>query len=173
MADHLSKWWAVRTLVDEPLDLIWTLRLRLVSNTGASFSVGEGFGPVIGVIALAVVGALLWSGRTVETRTGAVGLGMVLGGALGNVLDRAFRAGDGLMAGAVVDWIDLQWWPVFNLADAGVVVGAVVLVISAGSQERAGSDADELLSIPQVPETRVPDAAGALPESGRGSGNAR
>lgn len=140
LADQLTKWWATRSLADDSIELFWTLRLHLVSNTGASFSIGEGFGPIIGVIALGVVGVLLWSGRTVDTRPGAIGLGLVLGGALGNVLDRAFRAGDGFMAGAVVDWIDLQWWPVFNLADAGVVIGAVVLVVAAGRQESSGDE---------------------------------
>ena len=69
--------------------------------------------------------------RSVTSRLAAVALGMIVGGAVGNVLDRAFRSGgDGLFGGAVVDFIDLQWWPIFNVADAGVVVGAILLVVS-------------------------------------------
>jgi signal peptidase II len=55
---------------------------------------------------------------------------MIVGGALGNVLDRAFRSDSGFFQGGVIDFIDLQWWPVFNIADIGVVCGAILLVIS-------------------------------------------
>jgi signal peptidase II len=54
---------------------------------------------------------------------------MILGGALGNLIDRAFRAGDGVMGGAVVDFIEVQWWPVWNVADMGVVLGASLLLV--------------------------------------------
>jgi signal peptidase II len=60
---------------------------------------------------------------------GAVAIGLILGGALGNLLDRTFREGDGLLGGHVVDFVDLQWWPVFNVADAAVSVGGVLLVL--------------------------------------------
>ena len=100
--------WAEGELADAPIDLVWTLRLRLVTNSGASFSMGEGMGPYIGVVALVVVGVLLWTGRSIGSRFGAVGLGLVLGGALGNVLDRAFRSGDGFMGGSDIDWIDVD-----------------------------------------------------------------
>ena len=58
-------------------------------------------------------------------------LGMILGGAVGNLADRAARAGDGFLGGAVVDFIDLQWWPVFNAADSAIVVAGVILVLTA------------------------------------------
>ena len=73
---------------------------------------------------------LLWSGRTVPTRTGAVAVGLVLGGAAGNLADRAFRAGDGFLGGAVIDFIDAQWYPVFNVADMAVVGGALLLLFA-------------------------------------------
>jgi signal peptidase II len=130
VADQATKTWAEWALADGPIDLVWTLRLRLVTNTGASFSIGDGFGPLIGVVALVVVAGLLWTGRSVSDRTGAVGLGLVLGGALGNILDRAVRSTDGFLGGGVIDFIDVQWWPVFNVADIGVVVGAVLLLVS-------------------------------------------
>ena len=56
---------------------------------------------------------------------------------MGNLIDRAFRAGDGFLGGAVVDFIDLQWWPVFNVADAAIVVGALLLF---GTQWRHGDE---------------------------------
>ncbi len=130
IADQLSKWWAVRTLGSRTIDLVWTLRLRLVENTGASFSLGQGLGPLIGVAAIVTVALLIWTGRRVETRLAAAGIGLVLGGAVGNLLDRVLRDGGGPLGGGVVDFIDLQWWPVFNVADAGVVVGAALLLVS-------------------------------------------
>jgi signal peptidase II len=82
---------------------------------------------VISVLALVVVAILLRSGRYATKPAMAVAIGLVSGGALGNLIDRAFRAGDGLLGGGVVDFIDLQWWPVFNIADTAIVVGALML----------------------------------------------
>jgi signal peptidase II len=131
-ADQVSKWWALENVADRTIGVVWTLQLHVTRNTGAAFSMfGQGgWGPVIGVVALAVVGLLVWQGRTITSRTGAVALGLILGGALGNLADRLFRAHDGVLNGAVVDFIDLQWWPVFNVADAGVVVGSILLVLA-------------------------------------------
>jgi len=126
--DQLTKWWALHVLRTRTVHVVWTLQLDLARNTGAAFSRFVGEGPVIAVLALGVVGVLLWQGRTVSSRPGAIALGLILGGALGNLVDRAFRGG-GFLHGAVVDFIDLQWWPVFNVADACVVVGAILLVI--------------------------------------------
>ena len=127
--DQLTKWWAVDSLQDRTIHVVWTLELQLTRNTGAAFSRFVGQGPLIALAALAIVGYLLWQGRTVSTRLGAVAIGMVLGGALGNLTDRAFRGGSGFLEGAVVDFINPQWWPVFNVADACVVVGAILLVV--------------------------------------------
>lgn len=143
LLDQLTKWWAEDQLTDRSIDLVWTLRLHLVRNNAAAFSLGEGFGPFIGLLALGVVAILLWTGRSIGSRLGAVGLGLVLGGALGNILDRAFRSGDGFLGGAVIDWIDVQWWPVFNVADIGVVVGAMLLFLATFRQELAEQEAPE------------------------------
>jgi signal peptidase II len=59
-----------------------------------------------------------------------VGAGLLIGGAVGNLVDRLFR-GDAWMRGAVVDFIDMQWWPIFNIADMGVTIGAVLFAIAA------------------------------------------
>jgi signal peptidase II len=76
-----------------------------------------------------VIVALLVSLRRNGSMLSAVGIGLVIGGAIGNVLDRLLRAGDGFLGGAVVDFIDLQWWPVFNVADMAITVGGVILVV--------------------------------------------
>jgi signal peptidase II len=120
----------VSSLQDNTIDVVWTLRFQLLMNYGASFSLGAGYGAWIGILALVVVGVLVWKGGSVRSRLGAVALGMIVGGALGNVLDRAFRSDSGFLQGGVIDFIDFQWWPVFNIADIGVVCGAILLVIS-------------------------------------------
>jgi signal peptidase II len=132
LSDQLTKTWAVERLSDgRVIDLVGSLRLNLAFNEGAAFSVGDGWnlGPWIAVLALVVVATLVFSGPTVRSRFGAVAIGLVAGGALGNLIDRAFRRGSGFMGGRVVDWIDVQWWPVFNVADAAVSIGAVTLVL--------------------------------------------
>ena len=65
----------------------------------------------------------------------AIALGLVLGGAFGNLADRLFRE-PGLFRGAVVDFIDLRWWPVFNLADSAITCGCILLVLTAGAGVR-------------------------------------
>jgi signal peptidase II len=129
-ADQLTKWWAVEALDDRSIDLLLSLRLRLTYNTGTAFSLGAGRGGLLALVAIAAVVAMVWMSRRVSSAVAAVSLGLVLGGAVGNLADRAFRAGDGLFGGAVVDFVDLQWWPVFNLADAAIVCGAAMLLLS-------------------------------------------
>jgi signal peptidase II len=144
--DQLTKWWAVETLDDgHVIDLVWTLRFKLAYNTGAAFSLNEGRGAVISVIALVVVALLLRTGRHATRPLAALALGLVLGGAVGNLTDRAFRdAGgeprDGFLGGAVVDFVDLQWWPIFNVADSAIVCGALLLVVSSWRDETADDD---------------------------------
>ena len=129
--DQLSKWWAVERLRGaEPIDVVWTLRLNYAENTGMAFSAGANRGWLIGIVATGIVVALLVVSRRVTSRLQLVLIGVVVGGALGNVLDRVFRAENGFMSGAVVDFIDLQWWPIFNLADAAVVVGGILLAVT-------------------------------------------
>ncbi len=133
IADQLTKRWALATL-DDPrrtIDLVGSLRLNLVFNTGSAFSAGEGFGVWIALLALVVVVVLVATLRHVPDLRTSIPLAMVAGGAVGNLADRAFR-GDGFFDGAVVDFIDLQWWPVFNVADAAIVVGGALLLVFAG-----------------------------------------
>jgi signal peptidase II len=128
VADQLTKHWALNALDDRDIDLFWTLRFNLVFNQGMAFSQAEGLGPIIGVVALVVVVGLLVSLRRGAGTLGAVGVGLVVGGALGNVIDRLFR-GEGWFRGAVVDFIDFQWFPVFNIADISINVGAGLLIL--------------------------------------------
>jgi signal peptidase II len=141
VADQLSKWWAVTTLDDRTIDVVWTLRLNLTFNFGSAFSLRWANGPVISLVVVIVVVALLFSGAGAHSRVAATGLGLVLGGAVGNLADRIFRAGDGFLGGGVVDFIDLQWWPVFNVADMSVVIGAGLLVLSGVGIERQPREA--------------------------------
>jgi len=125
--DQVTKTWALRALDDgRIIELFWTLQFNLAFNTGMAFSRGGGMGPVIGVISMAVVVVLLVTMRRHQSRATVVAGATVVGGALGNVVDRLFR-GDAWLRGAVVDFIDLQWWPIFNVADTAVVLGGIAL----------------------------------------------
>jgi signal peptidase II len=128
--DQLTKAWALHSLVDEqPRHVLWSLHWTLRYNSGMAFSQGQGKGPIIALLAVLVVAALGWSLRTKHSLLGTVSTGLVMGGAIGNVADRLFRAKDGLLSGHVVDFIDFRWWPAFNVADMGVVVGAMLLLV--------------------------------------------
>lgn len=125
--DVLTKGWAVSALSDgHDIHIIWTLHFALVHNEGMAFSTGTDVGPFIGMVAVAVIGVLLLTMRKQNHHCSLVATGCIIGGATGNVLDRMFR-GNGFMNGAVVDFIDLRWWPVFNVADIGIVCGAIAL----------------------------------------------
>ena len=129
--DQLTKWWALVNL-DVPKEVIGSLRLSLHFNSGAAFSMGSGgsLGPFIAILAVIVVVVLVFAGDSTRSRIGAISVGLIAGGAFGNLIDRAFReGGSGFLGGHVVDFIDVGWWPVFNVADAGICVGAVALVI--------------------------------------------
>jgi len=127
--DIVSKAIVVETLSDRaPVRLFGGLvRLVHARNTGAAFSIAEGQTLVLSVIALIVVAAIIRTARRLGSTAWAVSLGLILGGALGNLTDRMLRA-PGPLRGAVVDWIDLQVWPVFNLADSALVVGVCLAV---------------------------------------------
>jgi signal peptidase II len=129
--DQLTKQLALSNLADGPIHLVGSLRLALTFNDSAAFSMGGGRTSWIAVLASAVAAAIAWMGLRAETGWAAVGYGVLFGGAVGNVLDRIFRAGDGFLGGRVVDFVDLQWWPVFNVADTALWVGIAILVLAA------------------------------------------
>ena len=135
--DQLTKSWAVNALDDRTIGIVWKLQFHLTSNTGFAFSTGQGLGPILGVIALGVM-VVLWKVRTrFSGQLATMALGFVLGGASGNLLDRAFRS-PRWGRGAVVDFIDLQFWPVFNLADAAIVIGVIALSLRMWIEQREG-----------------------------------
>ena len=129
LIDQLTKHWAVNSLSDGvPHHVVWTLQWNLSYNSGMAFSRGRGLGPVIGLLAVVVVVAIVLSVRKNSSAVVAVAAGLVLGGAMGNLCDRLFR-GDGWLHGSVIDWIDFQWFPIFNVADIGINVGGALFVL--------------------------------------------
>ena len=128
-ADIATKVLAVRLLnPGQPVSIIGdTVTWTLVRNSGAAFSMATGYTWILTLIASAVVVGIVWMGRRLVSPWWAIGLGMILGGALGNLVDRFFRW-PGPLRGHVVDFLSIGWWPVFNVADACVVGGAVLLV---------------------------------------------
>jgi signal peptidase II len=136
VADQLTKWWALNSLTDRTIHVVGSLRLALTTNKGGAFGLGSGFVPVLALVAVGVVVLVVVRGETTARLAVAIALGLVLGGACGNLLDRLFRD-PGFLRGAVVDFIDLQWWPVFNVADASITCGCVLLLFTAGRRPPA------------------------------------
>jgi signal peptidase II len=134
-ADVISKVAIVATMRHESHPAVrvlgrW-LRIVYTRNSGAAFSIGTGATLLFTAVAVGVVVVIVRAARRLVHSGWAVTLGLLLGGALGNLADRLFRA-PGPLRGHVVDWIELPHWPVFNVADACIVVGgalAVVLVL--------------------------------------------
>jgi signal peptidase II len=126
IADQVTKSLAVWRLSSGPVHLIGPFALALAYNTGVAFSIGTGLTLPIILIVVLTVALVVWFGRTVPNTGAAVGVGMILGGAIGNLVDRLFRGHQG----AVVDFLRTGFWPTFNLADAAIVCGCIVLGIT-------------------------------------------
>ena len=130
VVDQITKWWAVNELADGPIVVIDDFfQLRLTFNTGASFSILANSGPLIAVVVFGVIGLIIFVLGDASRKLEAVALGLVLGGAVGNLLDRLFR-GEGLLDGAVVDFIDFSFFATFNVADACVTIGVALLLFA-------------------------------------------
>ncbi len=137
VADQATKAWAVEALRDGTITIIdGFLEFRLTRNTGAAFSSFQGAGPLIGVLAIGVALWLVIMLRRNPRPPEAWALALVLGGAVGNLIDR-FARGDGFLDGAVVDFIEWWWIPNFNIADASITIGAALLILSAYLYERS------------------------------------
>lgn len=128
--DVVTKVLAVRLLTPgQPVSIIGdTVTWTLVRNSGAAFSMATGYTWVLTLVATGVVIGIVWMGRRLVSPWWALGLGMILGGAMGNLVDRFFRS-PGPLRGHVVDFLSIGWWPVFNVADPSVVGGAILLVV--------------------------------------------
>jgi len=128
-ADAVSKALALRDLPGGPpvrlLDGLLTLKLTL--NPGAAFGVGTSYTAIIALIACGVVVYVIRMAARLRSLSWTIALGLVLGGAAGNLGDRLFRA-PGPLRGSVVDWLNLPHFPwTFNLADAAITCAAVLI----------------------------------------------
>ncbi|WP_306321267.1 MULTISPECIES: signal peptidase II [unclassified Streptomyces] len=104
------------------------LQLEVIRNPGAAWGIGEAFTIIFTLIAAAVIVVIARLARKLYSTPWAIALGLLLGGALGNLTDRIFRA-PGIFEGAVVDFIAPKHYPVFNLADSAIVCGGILIVI--------------------------------------------
>jgi signal peptidase II len=135
--DQLIKHLVVSNLAGRPpLDVIGSfVQLRYTTNSGGAFSLLTGAPLFFGVMAIVIIGGIIYASRRAQPLAMQVVLGLILGGALGNLADRLFR-GDGLLRGEVVDFVKVGIWPVFNLADSCIVVGGLLLALLLGRAER-------------------------------------
>jgi signal peptidase II len=127
--DQSTKRWALSELTGRaPRHVVWTLQWNLTRNSGMAFSKAQGIGPLIGIMAMLVVLWLAWSSRKLTGRVTAVAAGLIAGGAIGNLGDRLFRGGR-FLRGSVIDFIDFQWFPIFNVADMAIDIGGVLFLV--------------------------------------------
>ena len=162
--DQISKRWAVEALGGgETIPLFPTARFALVYNPGVSFGMGAEVGPLltVGIMALAL-GLAVWVGWQIRHRASLLQvllLSAVLAGALGNLFDRITRAEDGPLSGHVVDFIAVEWFAVFNVADiltvCGMIAWAVTTVFgrdhAADASDADARDAEEDADAPASP----------------------
>ena len=133
------------------------LHLLVSRNPGAAFSIGTSMTLVFSAIAVTVIVIILRTARRIRSLPWALTLGLLLGGATGNLLDRIFRY-PGLFRGYVVDWIQLPHWPVFNLADSAIVCGGVLMVLLATRGHRLDGTTETARPGPQPrPEQPRPE----------------
>lgn len=124
--DQLTKSLALDRLSDRPHDVIeGILTLRLTTNSGGVFGLLQGMPGLFLVATIVIVIVIMLWARKVEDPRWLVPLGFVLGGGLGNLTDRLFRD----TSGEVIDFIDLHVWPIFNLADAAIVTGVLLILL--------------------------------------------
>ena len=124
--DQAVKVLAVAELSDRTIDLGF-MDLRLVYNPNAAFGI-PGFPGMFVIIGIFVLVLIIRALRRTDRLSIAAVYGLITGGAVGNLIDRVIRP-PGFPSGYVVDMFDLRWWPVFNVADAGITVGAVLMLV--------------------------------------------
>lgn len=130
-ADLLTKRYAAIRFGGDPVDLLGGfIGFTYVENSGGAFGSFQGGGQIIGIAALVVTGVVIFALATPRPRGEIVALGLVIGGAVGNLVDR-FARGDGIIDGPVIDWVNLWIIPTFNVADASVTVGVALLLLLA------------------------------------------
>jgi signal peptidase II len=181
VADLVTKVLVVAELAGrEPVRLLGgALYLTYARNPGAAFSFAEGATVLFSAVAAIVVAVIVRTASRLRSLPWAICLGLILGGAAGNLVDRTFRS-PGPLRGQVVDWISAfdpagRVWPIFNVADSGIVVGGILAVLLAalgyemdGTRHRRGDPDPTSLSpstgpapAPGGPAGRPPPASGA------------
>ena len=127
--DFATKQWAISALEVEPKKILGSLlQLTLVKNSGAAFGFATGLTLVYSLFSLAVVLTIIYFARAISSHGWQLTAGLLLGGVMGNLADRAFREPT-FFRGHVIDWIELPHWPVFNLADCAIVIAAGVAFV--------------------------------------------
>jgi len=130
LLDQVTKMWAVERLADATIEVFGPdIGFRLSRNSGGAFSVFQGFTPFLALVALVLAVVLVRAVTRTDDRMMLVALALVLGGALGNLVDRMVRS-PGFLRGEVVDFIGVKSFPTFNVADSAITVGAVLLLIA-------------------------------------------
>ena len=173
VTDIVTKAVVVATLSDRaPIRLLGgLLKLRVTRNPGAAFSIGPSLTVVFAVIAVGVVIFILRTSRRIQSLAWAVTLGLLLGGATGNLTDRLLRA-PGPFRGYVVDWIQIPHWPVFNVADSCIVCGGLLAVFLAvrGVSIDAGSHRQQPAQRPEESRPQESRSEESRPVDPRGGG---
>ena len=127
--DFATKQWAISALEVEPKKILGSfLQLSLVKNPGAAFGFATGLTLLYSILAVVVVATIVYFARAISSRGWQLTAGLLLGGVMGNLADRAFRE-PAFFRGHVIDWIELPRWPVFNVADIAIVSAALLSVL--------------------------------------------
>ncbi len=136
-ADLWTKRTAAVSFADGPLTVIpGVLTFTFGENPGASFSMFQDAGPFLALAAVVAVVVVLVALRHPRPTPEVVGFGLIMGGAVGNLVDRIFRA-EGFLDGHVIDWIQFPNFPIFNIADSAITISVVLLFIVAWGQSRS------------------------------------
>jgi signal peptidase II len=127
--DFLTKNWAISNLSSSPRKVIGSLlQFTLLRNPGAAFSMATGFTIIFTSISIGVAIFIARFASRITSPWWAYVAGLVLGGVLGNLSDRAFRE-PGFLYGHVIDWIELPHWPIFNIADSSIFIAAGIAIL--------------------------------------------
>jgi signal peptidase II len=128
--DLATKIWAVSALSHRPnVKVLGSFfQLTLVRNSGAAFSFATGATVFLTIFGMLVLGGIFYWAPRITSRGWAIVLGLVMGGILGNLIDRIFRE-PGILRGHVIDWMQLPNWPIFNVADSAIVIAALISVV--------------------------------------------
>ncbi len=128
--DLATKIWVVSQLSNgTPVKLIGTfLQLNFTRNSGAAFSLATGSTLFLTLFAITVLVVISYYALKIDSKAWATTLGLLMGGILGNLTDRFFRQ-PGFLRGQVIDWIQLQHWPIFNIADSAIVIAAGISIL--------------------------------------------